>query len=95
MQIQHQLSGNKGIFFIPADEEGVLAEVVYHLQPPNTMIIEHTEVDEELRGRDIGFKLVNAIVEHARTHNYKIVPVCPFVKSVMDKKPDFRDVLAE
>ena len=94
MQIHHQLNGNRGMFFIPADEEGLLAEVVYSLQPP-IMIVEHTEVDEELRGQNVGFKLVNAIVEHARAHQYKIIPVCPFVKSIMDKKPDFKDVLAE
>ncbi|MBD0276388.1 MAG: N-acetyltransferase [Bacteroidota bacterium] len=94
MQILHQLHGNRGMFFIPADEEGLLAEVVYSLQPPN-MIIEHTEVDEELRGQNVGFRLVNTIVEHARSHHYKIIPICPFVKSIMDKKPDYKDVLAE
>ena len=94
MQIQHQLNGSRGIFFIPADEEGILAEVVYTLQPPN-MIVEHTEVDEDLQGQNIGLQMVNAVVEHARTHHYKIVPVCPFVKSVIHKKPEFQDVLAK
>ena len=93
MLIQHKLSGNKGIFFIPDEEEGILAEIVYSLQTPN-MIVEHTEVDEELRGQNIGYQMVHTLVEHARSHNLKIVPLCPFVKSVMDKKPEYKDVLA-
>ena len=93
MLIQHKQTGGLGVFFI-ADAGEVVAELVYSLQYPQ-MIAEHTEVDEELRGQNIGYELVTALVNHARSHHLKIVPVCPFVKSVMDKKPDFSDVLSE
>ncbi|MGV3527380.1 MAG: GNAT family N-acetyltransferase [Flavisolibacter sp.] len=93
MIIQQKQKENHGLFFI--EEEGdVLAEMVYSMRQPNEMIIEHTEVDEQLRGKNVGFQLVNHAVEYARRHNYKITPVCLFAKSVFDKKPDFADVLA-
>lgn len=92
MHIQHKLSGTKGMFYVPG-EETVAAELIYSIQQPDKMIVEHTEVTDELRGQNIGYELVHAAVEHARTHNMKIVPVCPFTKSVIDKKPDFQDVL--
>lgn len=94
MHIQHRISGNHGMFYIPGEEAGLLAELIYATTEDGRMILEHTEVDEELRGQNIGFEMVNAAVEHARQYDMKIVPVCPFAKAVFDRKPDFGDVLA-
>ena len=92
MVIQHSHKDQRGLFFIE-DEGEVLAEMTYSLSQPDQMIIEHTEVDEEYRGKDIGFHLVNSAVEYARKHRMKIIPVCVFAKAVFDHKPDFQDVL--
>ena len=60
----------------------------------NQMIIDHTEVSDALRGKNTGYQLVKAAVEHARTHNMKILPLCPFAKAMMEKRKDeFGDVL--
>jgi len=92
MLIQHRQTENRGMFFI--EEDGaILAEMTYSNPGPGRMIIEHTEVDDELKGQNVGYSLVHQAVEYARTHNLKIVPVCTFTKAVFDKKPDFRDVL--
>jgi uncharacterized protein len=92
MLIQHKETGNRGIFFIE-DEGEILAEIVYANGGANMIIIEHTEVDDRLRGQNIGYELVHKVVEHARMQGLKVSPVCPFAKAVFDKKPDFRDVL--
>ena len=92
MLIQHKQQENHGMFYVVEDGD-ILAEMVYSQSPNGPMIIEHTEVDEQLRGRNVGYELVHAGVEYARKHNFKISPVCPFAKSVFDKKPDFQDVL--
>lgn len=93
MLIQHKEKENHGLFFIEEDGK-ILAEMTYALRPrEQQMIIEHTEVEDELQGQNIGFQLIHHAVEFARTHLYKIVPVCLFAKEVFDKKPDFRDVL--
>jgi predicted GNAT family acetyltransferase len=63
------------------------------MSPENKMVIEHTEVDEVLRGKNIGYELVHAGVEYARHHGLKIIPLCPFARSVINKKPEFQDVL--
>jgi len=92
MLIQHRQTENKGMFYI--EEEGnILAEMTYAHSDPEHIIIEHTQVDDELKGQNVGFTLVNHAVEYARQHNLKIMPVCPFAKAVFDKKPDLRDVL--
>ncbi|MBA2746436.1 MAG: N-acetyltransferase, partial [Flavisolibacter sp.] len=54
-----------------------------------------TEVDDELRGQNIGLQLVQAVVDYARSQKLKLIPLCSFAKSVIDKKPEFRDVLQE
>jgi predicted GNAT family acetyltransferase len=97
MVIQHRQNGANGMFFIPGeeDDDGLLAEMTYLRQEPDTMIIEHTEVSDELRGQNIGYQLVHTAVEYARTHHLKIIPMCTFAKAVIDKKPEFRDVLEE
>jgi uncharacterized protein len=33
-------------------------------------------------------------VEFVREKNVKVIPLCPFAKSVFDKTPEYRDVLA-
>jgi len=93
MTVQHKKTGNRGMFFVEFDGE-IAAEMVYSMTSDDRMIIEHTEVDDVLQGRNIGYELVHAAVEYARRHLLKITPICSFAKSVFDKKPDFQDVLA-
>jgi uncharacterized protein len=95
MLIQHKQTDNRGMFFVQPEGEDILAEMIYLKHDPETMIIEHTQVDEELQGQNVGFLLVSTAVEYARNHHLKIVPMCTFTKAVIDKKPEFRDVLKD
>jgi predicted GNAT family acetyltransferase len=94
MEIEHQKTGNKGMFFVRG-EKGTLAELVYTMPSADKMIIEHTEVSEALKGQSAGYKLVLAAVDYARTNNIKIIPLCPFANSVFKKKPALADVLVK
>ena len=92
MLIQHKQVGTKGMFYVEV-EGRKLAEMVYTMASPEKMIIEHTEVDDELRGKNVGYQLVYTAVEYARQHHLKIIPLCSFTKSVLDKRPELQDVL--
>ncbi|HUR67408.1 MAG TPA: GNAT family N-acetyltransferase [Chitinophagaceae bacterium] len=92
MLIQHKQSGDKGLFFVQMDGN-IMAELVYTMPSPDKIILEHTEVNDELRGQNIGYKLVHTAVEFARTRDLKIIPLCPFVNAVFKKKPEYADVL--
>lgn len=94
MVIKNKKVGTKGMFYVSNDET-MLAEMVYTMPSSDKMIIEHTDVSEELRGQNIGYQLVKTAVEYARAHNIKIIPLCPFANSVFKKKPEFADVLAK
>ena len=80
------------MFFVEMDGN-ILAEMVYTMPSSNKMIIEHTEVSDELSGKKVGDQLVHTAVEYARTKGIKIIPLCPFANSVFRKKPAYADVL--
>lgn len=93
MQIKQQESSHKGSFFI--EENGkLLAELTYTVSEQDTLIILHTEVDISLKGKNMGYQLVQQAADYARKNNYKIVAYCTFAQSVFKKKKEeFEDVL--
>jgi len=92
MLIQNKKVGKKGMFFV--EQEGnILAEMVYSMPSDKKMIIEHTEVSDELKGQHVGNQLVYTAVEFARTHDIKIVPLCTFANAVFKRKAEYADVL--
>lgn len=97
MNVKQKDNDEKGMFFIQSDNDGskgeTLAEMTYVWEGKDKIIINHTEVDPSLKGKGAGKLLVSNAVEFARLKNIKIVPVCPFAKSVFDKTPEFSDVL--
>lgn len=91
MVIQHREDKNEGLFYLEENKE-TLAEMVYKIEK-GKMIIQHTEVDESLRGKNIGFQLVERGVDYAREAHLKIVPLCTFAKKVIEKNKQFEDIL--
>lgn len=92
MDIQHINRETKGVF--KAVEDGKEAgAMTYSWAGEDKLIIDHTEVNPEFKGRNVGNQLLMAVVQYARESNIKIIPLCPFAKSVFDKKEEIRDVL--
>jgi len=92
MEILQQEQLPKGKFYIELEGKQV-AQMTYVWAGDDRIIIDHTEVDDVLRGKSAGKQLVAKAVEFARARGIKIVPLCPFAKSVFDKVPEYRDVL--
>ncbi|MGE8340302.1 MAG: GNAT family N-acetyltransferase [Flavobacterium sp.] len=92
MEIQQINDTRKGYF--EAIEDGKEAgKMTYTWAGDSKFIIDHTEVSPDFNGKGVGKKLVMAAVEYARNNNLKIIPLCPFAKSVFDKVEKIRDVL--
>jgi predicted GNAT family acetyltransferase len=91
MEILHKEARNRGAFYI---EEGgqKLAEMVYSRYSEGHITIDHTEVDNALRGRGAGKKMLTRAVEWAREHGVRITPVCSFAHSLFEKISEFEDV---
>ena len=69
------------------EEDGHLAELVYHVHG-NRLTLIHTEVPDELGGRGLGGKLVQAALARARRDQMTVVPRCEFARGWLEKHPD-------
>lgn len=93
MEIQQKDHANNGLFFVSYDGK-ILAKMTYvWAEMDKTIIINHTEVDEKLRGKGVGKQLIAKAVEFARKNEIKIVPLCPFAKAIFNKASEYKDVL--
>jgi predicted GNAT family acetyltransferase len=52
----------------------------------------HTGVPRSLEGRGIGSRLVRAGLDWAREEGLRVVPVCPFVTSYIQRHPEYAEL---
>ena len=90
--VQHHEAEAKGAFFVENGGQRI-AEMTYSRTNPTLIIIDHTHVDESLKGQGVGRQLLDALVAWVRATNTKVIALCPFAKSQFDKDPSIRDVL--
>ena len=68
------------------EKEGkLLAEITFEKQDENTYVIDHTFVDESLRGQGIASKLVEKAVEEIKKKNGIVKATCSYAKSWLEK----------
>lgn len=67
--------------------------LTYTQMDDNRISINYTEVNPVFEGKGIGQQLVDAAVNFARKQHVKILPLCWFVKLVLNKHPEYQDVL--
>lgn len=94
MEIKHIETG-KGGEFVVEENGNRSAEMTYTNAGEKLISIDHTFVESNLRGEGIAKDLVAEGVKFARENNLKIVPLCPFAKAIIEKTPEFQDVLAD
>jgi predicted GNAT family acetyltransferase len=92
MDIQHRSGETKGEFYLQRNGS-VKASLTYSRAGEKKIIIDHTEVAPELRGENIGQSLVEHAVGYARDKGLKVIPLCPYARSVIEKDKSLQDVL--
>jgi predicted GNAT family acetyltransferase len=92
LQIQHDQEAKQ--FF--ADIDGNIAKLDYFIEPDGkTLDYHHTFVPEALRGQQIGDKIVKFALDYAKENNFKVIPSCPFVKTMIERYPEYKDIAVE
>ncbi len=94
VDIRHEQQGLRHAFFIERDGLRVAEQTLSAAPDGKLAIIDHTDVDDSLRGQGVARLLTLNTVEWARKGGVKLVPLCPFAKAVFDKEPSLHDVLA-
>lgn len=92
-EIKQNNREKNGSFEIYSDGEKA-GEMTYTWAGDDKFIIDHTEVNEAFSGKGLAKQLVYAGAEYARKNGKKVIPLCSYAKSVLDKNEDIRDVLS-
>ena len=91
-EIKLEINEQKKGAFILEEEGQRIGEMVISITG-DIMIVDHTEVKPEWEGKGMARKLLNAMVDHARTNQLKVLPVCPYTLAVFRKDPQsYQDV---
>lgn len=79
-------------FEITAD--GELAGYAEYVLGDGRIELTHTVVDDAFEGKGIGGTLVKSVLNEARERELKVTPTCEFVKSYIERHPDYADLVA-
>lgn len=74
---------------------GELAGFTQYRQRPAGLAFTHTEIDDRFEGQGLGGKLVAFALDDARSRGLAILPLCPFVKSYIERHPEYLDLVPE
>lgn len=74
------------------EENGLLAWANYRIRD-GAYVIPHVEADPALRGTGAAGRLMQQIVEQARTNQLVIVPRCSYARAWFQRHPEAADVL--
>ena len=87
-----QVTNNIGKSRFEVEVGGAIAVSEYTLTD-DTIIFTSTEVPSELEGQGIGSTLVRTGLDHARKESLHVWPTCPFVRSYIERHPEYQDLV--
>ena len=72
---------------------GALAGTVDYYRRPGLITVVHTEVREAFAGEGVGSLLVAGMLDDIRARGLKVVPMCPFTRSYLERHPEYADLV--
>ena len=75
--------------------DGARAGQAFYSVAPGSIRFTHTEIDDAYSGRGLGGTLVRAALDSARARRLAVLPECTFVRSWIEKHPDYVDLVPE
>jgi predicted GNAT family acetyltransferase len=70
-----------------------LAGQIRYATEPGLVLLIHTEVAEAFEGQGLGSVLVRGALDDIRARGLRVVPVCPFVLSYLERHPEYADLV--
>jgi len=59
------------------------------------LVFTHTEVDPAFEGQGVGSVLVRSALDDVRRRSALVLPLCPFVRSWIERHPAYQDLVFE
>ncbi|MCP2339818.1 GNAT family N-acetyltransferase [Actinomadura rupiterrae] len=60
-----------------------------------TVVFTHTEVFPEFEGQGVGGTLARGALDDVRAAGREVVPLCPFIRSWIQRHPDYQNLLPD
>lgn len=92
MKVEHIVIEGSGSFTAILDGREA-GKMTYFETGENRISIDHTEVVAAYKGKGVGKELLETAAEYARDNNYKIIPLCSYAKTLMERSSAYDDVL--
>lgn len=93
VEITREDSATKGRYVARVPGFPDAGELTFSRLGTKTVIADHTGVPESLRGQGIALALVERLVADARAQDFKIVPLCPYIRAQLPRHPEWADVM--
>lgn len=76
--------------------EGELAGFAEYRLRDDRIAFTHTEVFSEFEGKGVGGALARGALDDVRAQGGReVVPLCPFIKTWIERHPDYHDLVQE
>ena len=73
--------------------DGELAGIAVYGLSDHAIVFLHTEVDEKFEGHGVGSALARGALDDVRAKGDRdVVPLCPFIRSYIDRHPDYGEL---
>jgi predicted GNAT family acetyltransferase len=72
---------------------GELVGVLEYRRLARRITLVHTEVRPDQEGRGIGARLARVALDEARATGRQVRPLCPFVRSYLERHPEYADLI--
>ena len=84
MEFRHINSETNG-YIKAIENETQLGIITYYWEDDKTIVVDHTEVNPLFKGSGGGSLLVKELLRFVDQKSLNIIPLCPFVKVVMQR----------
>ena len=77
-------------FELPVGDQVVFAD---YRRQPGRLVITHVEAPPNLRGKGVAGALMQGMLDQVRAAKLKVLPLCPYARAWMQRRPDYRDLM--
>jgi predicted GNAT family acetyltransferase len=87
-----QFQKGENRYYLENDQGETIAEITYVPTDESLVTIDHTFVDDSLRGQGVASQLVATVVEEMKQSGKKIIPLCSFAKAEFKRKKEYQEI---
>jgi predicted GNAT family acetyltransferase len=93
--VTDELTDNAALHRYEFRVDGTLAAFVVYVREGDTITLIHTEVKDQFEGHGVGGRVAKAVLDTARDHGWRVVAACPFIRSYIERHPEYDDLTSE